>query len=267
MKHVILINLLVWICFSPVLAQGSGYRPPKATKGYIYLKDGTVLKGKYHYSPDFEKIRVTANGESRVYNASEVEKTGSKGPLMSKEEFVYSPRKFTSITEAGLLIGGPDSNPKTPFVLSTSLNYTLTDGLSAGIGTGVEFYHGTYLPVTANIHYRLGTKRISPFASVQAGYLIVLESNYYQPNNFYYTSTSSYYPYDIYNPNRYEKLDAQGGFMINPSVGVIIETDYDFGISLSVGYRYHRLKYSHDKNDYKLNVDYNRLSLKLGIIF
>lgn len=271
MKQVFLINLLLWVFLFPILAQKGEYHPPRIAKGYIYMKDGAVLKGKYLYSPDFERVRVIANGESRVYNAKEIEKIGSKGPKMPKSEFVYMPRKFTSITEAGILIGNPDNDPKTPFTLSTSLNYTLMDGLSAGIGTGVEFYHGTYLPVTANIHYRFGTNRISPFATLQAGYLIALESNYYRPDNYYYThfllSSSSAHDM-IYAPlYRYGKLDARGGLMINPSVGVIIETDYNFGISLSVGYRYHRLNYKHDMDDYNLDVDYNRLSLKFGIIF
>lgn len=179
-----------------------------------------------------------------------------------ERDYVYKPRKFTSITEAGVLIGSPDSDPKMPFVLSTSLNYTLYENLSAGIGTGVEFYHGTYLPITANVHYRFGKKRLSPFASLQAGYLIALESNYHRPyRDLTLIDLMPGYPLWL------DKLDAQGGFTINPSVGVILETDYDFGISLSVGYRYHRLGYKLDRSDYHLNVDYNRLSLKLGIIF
>lgn len=265
MKQVILINLLLWAFLFPVFSQG-GYHPPRAERGYVYLKDGTVLKGKYLYSPDLDKVKVTANGESRIYNADEIEKVSNKGPEIGKNnEFVYKQRKFTSITEGGILLGNPNNDRKAPFTLSTSLNYTLTDGLSVGLGTGVEFYHETYLPVTANIHYRFGTNQISPFATIQVGYLIGLE-NYYRPNYMYAydmgPSSRNSYPY-----LRYQELDAEGGLMINPAVGAIIETNYGFGISLSVGYRYHRLKYTTDRDDYNLNIDYNRLSLKLGIIF
>lgn len=175
------------------------------------------------------------------------------------------PRKFSSITEAGILFGNPDNDSKAPFVLSTSVNYTLTGGLSAGVGTGVEFYHGTYLPVTANIHYRFGTSRVSPFATIQAGYLIALESDYYRPR--LYNPYSSSYAYDYWTYFQVEKLDAKGGILLNPAVGAIIETNYGFGVSLSVGYRYHRLKYEGDDDNYTLNVDHNRLSFKLGIIF
>ena len=39
-----------------------------------------------------------------------------------------------------------------------------------------------------------------------------------------------------------------------------------FGMSLAFGYRFHRLRYTAE-NDYRIDVDYNRLSLKLGFIF
>lgn len=264
MKQVILINLLLWALLIPVFAQQGNYRPPRTERGYVYFKDGTILKGKYLYSPDLEKIRVTTKNESRVYESKDVEKISREKPVSDKNApFVYKPRKFTSITEGGILLGSPDNDREAPFVLSTSVNYTLMDGLSAGIGTGVEFYHGTYLPVTANVHYRFNNNRISPFATIQGGYLIALESNYYRPRYNYNPLSSSYYP----NYNRGEELDAKGGILINPAVGAIIETDYGFGISLSVGYRYHRLKYKGEYDDYTLNVDYHRLSLKLGIIF
>jgi hypothetical protein len=61
-------------------------------------------------------------------------------------------------------------------------------------------------------------------------------------------------------------LDAKGGFMANPSVGVIIYTKPGLGISLAAGYRYQKLNYT-GPDDYDLHIEYNRLSLTLGIIF
>lgn len=268
MKQAILINLLLWAFILPVLSQQSGYRPPRMEKGYVYLKNGTILQGKYMYSPELDKIRVITKEESRVYDVKDIDKASPQKPqTLEGEPYVYKPRKFSFIVEGGILFGNPDNDRKSPFILGTSVNYALMDGLSAGLGTGLEFYNGTYLPVTANIHYRFGTNRVSPFVTVQAGYLIALESNYYIPN-YYYSPYSSYYPGYIYYPHSGgEKLDAQGGLMINPAVGAIIETDYGFGVSLSIGYRYHKLKYEGDANDYNLSINYNRLSLKLGIIF
>lgn len=261
MKQTILISLLLWGMFLPIMAQTGNYYSQREKKGYVYLKDGTVLKGKYLYAPDLMKIKVVTKEESRIYDSDAVDKVSKNGPERENgTDFVYQQRRFTSITEAGILFGSPDNDRETPFILSTSLNYLIIDGLSAGIGTGVEFYHGTYLPVTANVHYRFGTKRISPFAMIQAGYLINLESDFYQPDR-----TPSYSSY--WDPRLRDKLDAKGGLLINPSVGAIIETDYGFGFSLSVGYRFHRLNYNADENDYHLHIDYNRLSLKLGIIF
>ena len=42
-------------------------------KGYISLKNGDILKGKYVYSVDFKKIKVIANNETRIFDTDEVE--------------------------------------------------------------------------------------------------------------------------------------------------------------------------------------------------
>jgi hypothetical protein len=39
-----------------------------------------------------------------------------------------------------------------------------------------------------------------------------------------------------------------------------------FGMSFALGYQYHRLNYKTDE-DNQLDIDYNRLTIKLGIIF
>lgn len=270
MKPIYLSLLLGLFVTTSAFSQQTVTKSPRTERGYVYLKDGTVLKGKYIYSPDLEKIRVTTKSESRVYDVEDIEKVSSSRPIIDeKPSFVSPSRRFMSLTEGGVLLGNPDNANQAPFVLGTSVNYTIKEGLSAGIGTGVEFYNGTYLPVTANLHYRFGSDRVTPFVMLQVGYLIALESSFERPYDGYYNSLSSYYPNYSYGSSfsYYGSLDAKGGFLVNPSVGMIIETDYGFGVSLSVGYRYHRLKYEGEGNDYRLHIDYNRLSLKLGIIF
>jgi hypothetical protein len=111
-------------------------------------------------------------------------------------------------------------------------------------------------------------KAIFPFLRLQAGYQVPLESkiatyNYY--SYYLYSSlSSSVYPYSYY--PTWDKLDARGGWMITPSAGVIIYSHSGFGITLSAGYRHHKLNYS-GKEDYKFQIEYNRLFLALGIIF
>jgi hypothetical protein len=173
--------------------------------------------------------------------------------------------KLISYTEVGALCGNPDNENNAPFIFHSSLNYAFHKNLSAGIGVGVEFLKETYLPVTANVLYQFGNKVITPFVRLQAGYQAPLESNTFTFDNYYYSLTSSSY-WPGYYPSTPVKLDSKGGFMVNPSVGVIVYTRIGLGVSLSAGYRYQQLTYKDDK-DYKLNIEYNRLSLTLGIIF
>jgi hypothetical protein len=174
--------------------------------------------------------------------------------------------KLLSHTEGGVLCGNSDNENSAPFIFHSALNYAFHKNLSAGAGIGFEFLKETYLPVTANVLYQFGDKKIiTPFVRLLAGYQVPLENNT-SIYNYDYKPISLFY--DIYYPPTYEKIapKSRGGLVINPSVGVIVYTRIGLGISLSAGYRYQRLNYSGDKN-YALHIEYNRLSLTLGIIF
>jgi hypothetical protein len=170
--------------------------------------------------------------------------------------------KLISYTEFGELVGNPDNQNNAPFIFHSSLNYAFHKNLSAGLGFGVEFIEETHLPVTANLLYQFGdSKIITPFIRLLGGYQVALEDKM--------TINSQNYIDRYYSPGYYynpKKLEAQGGFMANPSVGVIFYTKPGLGISLAAGYRYQQLNYK-GSDDYKLYVEYNRLSLTLGIIF
>jgi len=176
--------------------------------------------------------------------------------------------KWISYTEGGLLIGNSENNKKAPLIFRSSLNYEFHKNLFAGVGAGVEFLNETNLPVTANILYQFKkNKNIYPFVRLQTGYQVPLESTTSVYNNFsyYLYSSLSYLPYPSYYPS-WEKLKARGGWLFEPSAGVIYYLQSGLGFSLSAGYRHHTLKYT-GENDYKLFTEYNRLLLALGIIF
>lgn len=177
------------------------------------------------------------------------------------------PVKLFSFTEIGVLPASSDNQNKAPFIFHSSLNYTFFRNLSAGVGAGIEFYEETHLPVTANLMYRFEHKKIAPFVVFQAGYQIPLEgkrtSNYKGHIYNMWQSLSSYWPDSDYSLN---PLSAKGGLMLNPSVGAIFYTESGLGITFSAGYRYQKLHYKGNDN-YKLDIEYNRLSLKLGLIF
>jgi hypothetical protein len=154
---------------------------------------------------------------------------------------------------------------KMPFIFHTTVNYRLLEKLSAGLGAGVEFYKETYLPVTINGIYRFNNNRAAPFAMLQAGYQVPIEGSRTKVVNVMPAHTDYIWPgpqvsYDM-------ELKARGGILLNPSLGIMWQTRSDVNFTFSVGYRFHRLAYRNKEKEYNLNVDYNRLSLKLGLIF
>ena len=168
--------------------------------------------------------------------------------------------KLTNYTEGGALIGNSQDDKNAPFIFHSSLNYGFYKNLSAGLGVGVEFMNETYLPVTANVMYQFKKeKAVFPFVRLQAGYQVALESAM-NGNNYYLQDYSNYYYPTI------ETLSAKGGWMLDPSVGVVIFTRAGFGFTLAAGYRYQKLKYT-GKNDYEFFTEYNRLALTFGITF
>jgi len=173
--------------------------------------------------------------------------------------------KFTNFTEGGVLLGNSQDEKKAPFIFNTAMNYGLYKNLSAGIGIGVEFLNETYLPVTANVMYQFRKdKALFPFIRLRAGYQVALESSATMSNYSYYLPSYADYIYPYY--PTVTKLNAKGGWMFDPSVGVIVYTRPGLGISIAAGYRYQKLKYTGD-NDYIFWTEYNRLMLTLGITF
>jgi hypothetical protein len=239
--------------------------------GYVHLKNGTVLKGRYIYSSDLEKLRVVSGKNTWIYDSSEVEMITKNRPsrrFADDYEFpenTISPPKFFNLTEMGILAGNPDNSQSAPLVLGSSLNYTFRNNLSAGAGVGIEFLKETYLPVTANLMYKLRETRFTPYAILQAGYQVPIEGSrtvYYNvvPD---YVSSSMIWPGPW--PVSQTPMTAKGGLLFNPAVGFISHSRSGYGFSMSVGYRFHRLRYSAE-NDYNLDIDFNRLSVKIGLI-
>jgi hypothetical protein len=98
----------------------------------------------------------------------------------------------------------------------------------------------------------------SPFFSLYGGYSLALDDD----------GTNGYgYATDVYWPNQtYEPYQAKGGWLLNPGFGIRNMFGENFGIVFSAGYRFQRLYYTAGDQK-KLMVDYNRLSVKIGIIF
>lgn len=235
-------------------------------KGHVYLKNGTILKGKYHYNSDKTKLQLNSAGNLWVFDVADVDS------IISNKD-----RKFRSVktetqeinwfvkTEFGVLAGNSGNSQGAPFSITSSFNYKIKRKISVGAGLGVEFLKESYMPVFARFEYKIRDSYSSPYIFLKAGYQIPLEeSNEIYNDQYYYQPwSSSIWPGPQY---QQEPMKAKGGFLINPGLGYLRMYSQKFGMSFGIGYQFHRLKYT-GENDYGLDIDYNRLTIKLGIIF
>lgn len=233
-------------------------------KGYVYLKNGTIIKGRYAYTDDQQKIKIESAGNLWIFEAAEVDSITSKRERKNRELVNYtSNKKVFYRAELGVLVGNSDNSQTAPFSMTGSVNYLVEPQVSLGLGLGVEFLKESYLPVFANLEYKFRPQISTPYAFLKIGYQVPIDES----NEIYYDVVpmwSSYWPWP--GNGMYEPLDNKGGILINPGFGYQQMFSPGFGMNFAVGYQFHRLNYS-GENDYELDIDYNRLTIKLGIIF
>ena len=231
-----------------------------AQKQYIYLKDGSVIKGKMVFSSDPQTVGIRSSGNIYMFKRSDIDTITSSRPMKGSPQDLDF--RYFFRTALGILPGNSSNEQVAPALFSASFNRQVYKTISAGIGSGMEFYdQTTFIPLYANIEYRFRDTRFSPFVFLKTGYLFDTGGT---------VTTGGYYPemYDLWPGPGYEtmELTPHGGFMINPGIGMNILVSNNFGFYLGFGYRYHKIGFDGD-NDYSLTYNYNRLSIDIGIIF
>lgn len=234
-------------------------------KGYVYLKNGTILKGKYQFTGDSLKLKIESAGNLWIFNTEEIERVSKNREQLQenfeKERF-NSPFFFR--TEIGALIGNSENSQSAPFSFSTSLNYQVKPLITLGAGAGLEFLKESYLPAFLNFEYKFRNTYSSPYLFLKAGYQVPVEKSRMVYTNYdVYPAWSDFWPGPGYDN---QNLKSKGGILVNPGIGFQRMFSSGFGMSFAFGYQFHRLHYK-GENDYGLDIDYNRLTIKLGIIF
>jgi hypothetical protein len=234
----------------------------QSEKGFVYLKNGTIIKGKYQMHS--EKIFIQSAGNLWVFEPSEIDTVTSfrQRNISLLDDFTTSSPFFFRV-ETGLLIGNSQNSQSAPFSFHSSMNYRVNNNFSAGLGFGAEFFKETYMPVFVNLEYKLKNSSSSPYFFLKGGYEVAIEDGGAVYYDYVIPPWSSvYYPWY----SGMNNLKAKGGIMVNPGFGFSRMVAPGFGVSLAFGYQFHRLHYSASK-DYGLDIDYNRLTIKIGILF
>lgn len=238
-------------------------------KDVVYLKNGSVIIGTIVLEDSKKFIQLKTSDRSLwVFKYDQIDSINHQEslehPIKAK---IPLKNGYFNLTEMGVLAGNSANYKKNPFTLMNISSWKFENGFSTGLGVGVEFFNETYLPVVADFRYYLRKSGAIPYVSLQGGYSIPLGGTYTQ-QQVNYDSPVFLWNSLIYQPPVPTTTDisARGGWLVNPAIGLQMPLNENLALTFSAGYRIMRQRYG--KNDtYQLDVDYNRLSLKVGLLF
>ena len=157
-------------------------------------------------------------------------------------------------TQVGFFIGEEsyDKNQKAIIPSFQTVNGILfNEGFGLGIGIGAEPFEYLVIPVVVSGTVFMNKIKHRPFVTLKIGHA--------------FSDSDKKFDYYSYGSDFKHK----GGTMVNPELGVRFKMS-DFDMTLSAGYRFQRLKSDTSRSgnyDYNHEVDYNRISFAIGMLF
>jgi len=241
-KHLLLSIFLIIIGFQ-LSAQ--------KTKDVLYLKNGSIIYGKLIEIVDDQYKMQTSDGSIFIYKSSEVEKFAKESPFFDgrkTEGFGFS-------LEAGLLAGSQHTEYAAPFSFNFLAGITSNTKNITSIGSGVEFFGRSYIPLFIEYKHIFYDRKTSPFIFARGGAVIPFGGD---------EQTTSI----VYSYNNGPK-DYKGGASITFGTGISWAKD-DYETYLSFGYRYAHTSYvqnEYTRGDVTYSNSLNRLEIKFGFKF
>jgi sRNA-binding regulator protein Hfq len=237
----------------------------------IYLKNGSVIKGTIIEDIEGVSIKVqTADKSIWVFKKADVNKviTSVKAQTTPMVDYTLKRGYFTQV-QAELMPSKKQSSEGTvPSMLGVA-GYQINKHFSAGVGTGVEAFHISMLPVFGDMRYYFFNDQYTPFINLKAGYAFPLEN---QRDN-----------------TRNVDMKSKGGLMGGLELGYIRSLSNATKFTFSLGYRYQRLVQTGSLTEYmytpvvtgtntftgtntyqvdrKIASDFDRLVITIGLRF
>lgn len=254
--RVLLMFLIMMIALAG-RAQENGV--PESPPDVLYLKDGTVLKGKLlHYIQGDKIVFELSTGDRVEYPQKKIRRFVQGGTLPEKAQ--AKPPKSYNFQETGLFFNllpgmtfGRSSNSDNAVSLNLlgSAGYQLNRWIGVGGGIAVDAYvphRGEIVyPVFAEARGYFSPTRYSGFYVLRTGYGIVFAE---EDNGV---------------------MDASGGFFLNPAIGLRWGGASSVNFVSEFGFQYQRAGYERSfgwngERDV-IKKGYKRLNIRLGILF
>jgi hypothetical protein len=218
---------------------------------HVYLKSGSLIRGKILEVEPEDHVKIQDMcGNIWFYKIAEVEKITSE-PFDSQFIMDQAPvgfdAGFVNMTSMGFLIGSSHNAQLAPFSLLMVNGFRTSNGLFSGIGTGVEFFSTSYLPLFIDLRYDLLGKDVVPYVVAKGGYGFPMSGDFTE--------------YDV----SYEYF---GGALFGAGIGLKIRTRKHFAWDIGLLYRYQKTSYKEiydwNNQEYEYTDIFNRIELRLG---
>jgi hypothetical protein len=208
---------------------------------------GTILVD----SSDYLKLRITSP-QIVTLNKSEISFTT---PASDIEKPYIDMHGYSIRVSASVLAGRNSEGNAGNMSFHLSNGYRFRNGISLGLGTGLEVLDVIVMPIFTDLRYNLLKTRLSPFVWLKSGYSFAF-GNRDEGLDYYY----GYYP------------EARGGFMFNTGAGIELASWRRNAVNIGVGYRYQKIIYRRVNNwmedmTNELVTNFNRIEVQLGFIF
>lgn len=243
-------NLITLIALTFLFAAGIPLRIFAQETDHVYLKTGSVIRGKILEIDPADHVRIEdLSGNIWYYEIDDVDKITSETyrRTSANQESAGFDAGFANMTTIGFLAGSSDNSQVAPFSLQTVNGYRLPYGLYTGIGTGIEFFSTSYLPLFFDIRYDLFGADVVPYVLARAGYGFPL--------------TSDRTEYDI-------TYTYAGGPLFGTGVGLKIRTRNHFAWDVELLYRHQETSYKEiydwNNQEYEYTDLFNRIEIRLG---
>ncbi len=207
----------------------------------IYLKNGSILRGKISDTSQNIKIKIIGNNEI-VIPKNEIANT----------QYNQTPSYRNKKIELYSLISLFGENAGFNFITTLPLPYRL----SLGLGTGVEWFDNAQIPMFIDFRYHMLSSHISPFIYGNLGYALPMERK-----------------------AKNENFEYKGGILAAAGGGVRFNFTKNNALFFGIGYRYQKSKAVQEINNYYPGYnshnpatitnhdEFNRFTFSFGFIY
>lgn len=218
----------------------------------VFLKNGSQLKGKIlEIKPNESVTYKTPDGNLWVFSFAEIEKFDLKQHEPFFKRDTLKSRFF--VADVGFLVGTVQNDVKAPLSFQSLYGFNLTGSLYAGIGTGLEFYQMTYIPLILDMRLKPFRTGISLF--IQGGPVFPLSDN-----------------------GKIDQIEYEfkRGYFFNPGISYTFKKSEEAAFTVGIGYRYQysnskridkNYYYYYDDIDYQIINKLNRFVIRFGYTF